>query len=193
MTRQLGAEGAPHGIRANSINSGNIDVPAIARLSAEENLQNAVLAPLLVLTSPIWGRELCLVQPVHHDSGRNAAEPDLIPVGIVVDHLARAALVDFLGGGPDAPAGDLGHPDVEVVDHDRHQGDSGALGPLHDVDPPVLVEAPHGLGVVRKKAGGAPSSRSYQACAAAKSLTGMPAKRSTAISRSSTTAADVLG
>jgi NAD(P)-dependent dehydrogenase (short-subunit alcohol dehydrogenase family) len=48
MTRQLAAEGAPHGIRANSISPGTIATPATARLSADKELLDGILAPLLV-------------------------------------------------------------------------------------------------------------------------------------------------
>jgi NAD(P)-dependent dehydrogenase (short-subunit alcohol dehydrogenase family) len=48
MTRQIAAEGAPHGIRANSISPGTIAIPATARLVADEELLNSILAPLLI-------------------------------------------------------------------------------------------------------------------------------------------------
>jgi NAD(P)-dependent dehydrogenase (short-subunit alcohol dehydrogenase family) len=48
MTRQIAAEGAPHGIRANSISPGTVATAATARLVADEDLLNRILAPLLV-------------------------------------------------------------------------------------------------------------------------------------------------
>ena len=48
MTRQMAAEGAPHGIRANSISPGTVATPATARLVADEQLLNSILAPLLI-------------------------------------------------------------------------------------------------------------------------------------------------
>jgi NAD(P)-dependent dehydrogenase (short-subunit alcohol dehydrogenase family) len=48
MTRQMAAEGAPHGIRANSITPGTIATDATARLTADETLLNSILAPLLI-------------------------------------------------------------------------------------------------------------------------------------------------
>jgi meso-butanediol dehydrogenase/(S,S)-butanediol dehydrogenase/diacetyl reductase len=48
MTRQMAAEGAPHGIRANSISPGTVATPATARLVADEELLNSILAPLLI-------------------------------------------------------------------------------------------------------------------------------------------------
>jgi meso-butanediol dehydrogenase/(S,S)-butanediol dehydrogenase/diacetyl reductase len=48
MTRQLAAEGAPHGIRANSISPGTVATAATARLSADQTLRESILAPLLI-------------------------------------------------------------------------------------------------------------------------------------------------
>jgi meso-butanediol dehydrogenase/(S,S)-butanediol dehydrogenase/diacetyl reductase len=48
MTRQMAAEGAPHGIRANCISPGTIATPATASLSANPDVLNAILAPLLI-------------------------------------------------------------------------------------------------------------------------------------------------
>ena len=48
MTRQISAEGAPHGIRANSISPGTVAVPATARLTADDDLLKSILAPLLI-------------------------------------------------------------------------------------------------------------------------------------------------
>jgi meso-butanediol dehydrogenase/(S,S)-butanediol dehydrogenase/diacetyl reductase len=48
MTRQMAAEGAPHGIRANSISPGTIATPATRGLFAEKDMLTAVLAPLLI-------------------------------------------------------------------------------------------------------------------------------------------------
>jgi NAD(P)-dependent dehydrogenase (short-subunit alcohol dehydrogenase family) len=48
MTRQIAAEGAPHGVRANSISPGTVATPATARLSADQDLLSSILAPLLV-------------------------------------------------------------------------------------------------------------------------------------------------
>jgi len=48
MTRQIAAEGAPHGVRANSISPGTVATPATARLSADKDLLASILAPLLV-------------------------------------------------------------------------------------------------------------------------------------------------
>jgi NAD(P)-dependent dehydrogenase (short-subunit alcohol dehydrogenase family) len=48
MTRQIAAEGALHGIRANSISPGTIATDAANRVSTDEQLLSAVLAPLLV-------------------------------------------------------------------------------------------------------------------------------------------------
>jgi meso-butanediol dehydrogenase/(S,S)-butanediol dehydrogenase/diacetyl reductase len=48
MTRQMAAEGAAHGIRANSISPGTIATPATTELFAEKQMLNAVLAPLLI-------------------------------------------------------------------------------------------------------------------------------------------------
>jgi meso-butanediol dehydrogenase/(S,S)-butanediol dehydrogenase/diacetyl reductase len=48
MTRQMAAEGAPHGIRANSISPGTIATPATRDTFADGDLLAAVLAPLLV-------------------------------------------------------------------------------------------------------------------------------------------------
>jgi meso-butanediol dehydrogenase/(S,S)-butanediol dehydrogenase/diacetyl reductase len=48
MTRQIAAEGAPHGVRANSISPGTVATPATARLSADAELLSSILAPLLV-------------------------------------------------------------------------------------------------------------------------------------------------
>lgn len=48
MTRQLAAEGAPHGIRANSISPGTVATAATARLSADQALRESILAPLLI-------------------------------------------------------------------------------------------------------------------------------------------------
>jgi meso-butanediol dehydrogenase / (S,S)-butanediol dehydrogenase / diacetyl reductase len=48
MTRQMAAEGAPHGIRANCISPGTVATPSTARLLADEELLNTVLAPLLI-------------------------------------------------------------------------------------------------------------------------------------------------
>jgi meso-butanediol dehydrogenase/(S,S)-butanediol dehydrogenase/diacetyl reductase len=48
MTRQMAAEGAPHGIRANSISPGTIATPATADLFTDPDTLNTVLAPLLI-------------------------------------------------------------------------------------------------------------------------------------------------
>lgn len=48
MTRQMAAEGAPHGIRANTISPGTVATPATARLVADEELLKSILAPLLI-------------------------------------------------------------------------------------------------------------------------------------------------
>ncbi|WP_053205670.1 SDR family NAD(P)-dependent oxidoreductase [Jiangella muralis] len=48
MTRQLAAEGAPHGIRANSISPGTVASQATAALFSDPRVLDAVLAPLLV-------------------------------------------------------------------------------------------------------------------------------------------------
>jgi NAD(P)-dependent dehydrogenase (short-subunit alcohol dehydrogenase family) len=48
MTRQMAAEGSPHGIRANSISPGTILTAATAGLAANEEVLNAILAPLLI-------------------------------------------------------------------------------------------------------------------------------------------------
>jgi len=48
MTRRMAAEGAPHGIRANSIRPGTVATPSTARLVADEELLNSILAPLLI-------------------------------------------------------------------------------------------------------------------------------------------------
>jgi meso-butanediol dehydrogenase/(S,S)-butanediol dehydrogenase/diacetyl reductase len=48
MTRQMAAEGSPHGIRANSISPGTILTAATAGLAANEEVRNAILAPLLI-------------------------------------------------------------------------------------------------------------------------------------------------
>ena len=48
MTRQIAAEGAPHGIRANSISPGTVATPATTSRLREDELLSAVLAPLLI-------------------------------------------------------------------------------------------------------------------------------------------------
>jgi meso-butanediol dehydrogenase/(S,S)-butanediol dehydrogenase/diacetyl reductase len=48
MTRQIAAEGAPHGIRANSISPGTVATGATTGVFADEELLNAVLTPLLI-------------------------------------------------------------------------------------------------------------------------------------------------
>src|SRR5918996_6271454 len=48
MTRQMAAEGAPHGIRANSISPGTILTATTAGLAADEEVLNSILAPLLI-------------------------------------------------------------------------------------------------------------------------------------------------
>ena len=48
MTRQMAAEGAPHGIRANCISPGTVATPSTARLVADQELLNTILAPLLI-------------------------------------------------------------------------------------------------------------------------------------------------
>lgn len=48
MTRQMAAEGAPHGIRANCISPGTTATPATTQIWANEEALNAVLAPLLI-------------------------------------------------------------------------------------------------------------------------------------------------
>lgn len=51
MTRQMAAEGAPHGIRANSVSPGTIATHATEHVFADEATRNAVLAPLLIKRS----------------------------------------------------------------------------------------------------------------------------------------------
>ena len=48
MTRQMAAEGASHGIRANSISPGTIATPATADIFAREGMLDTVLTPLLI-------------------------------------------------------------------------------------------------------------------------------------------------
>lgn len=48
MTRQMAVEGAPHGIRANSICPGTVATAATSELLADDSLRDTVLAPLLV-------------------------------------------------------------------------------------------------------------------------------------------------
>jgi meso-butanediol dehydrogenase/(S,S)-butanediol dehydrogenase/diacetyl reductase len=48
MTRQMAAEGAPHGIRANSISPGTIATPATTGIFSNEAVLSAVLEPLLI-------------------------------------------------------------------------------------------------------------------------------------------------
>jgi meso-butanediol dehydrogenase/(S,S)-butanediol dehydrogenase/diacetyl reductase len=48
MTRQMAAEGAPHGIRANSISPGTIATPATADIFARKGMLDTVLTPLLI-------------------------------------------------------------------------------------------------------------------------------------------------
>ncbi len=48
MTRQMAAESAPHGIRANCISLGTVATPATTKLFANEDMLSAVLAPLLI-------------------------------------------------------------------------------------------------------------------------------------------------
>ncbi len=48
MTRQLAAEGAPHGIRANCITPGTVATPATANLTENKAVLATVLAPLLI-------------------------------------------------------------------------------------------------------------------------------------------------
>lgn len=48
MTRQMAAEGAAHGIRANSISPGTIATPATTQIFAERDMLDSVLAPLLI-------------------------------------------------------------------------------------------------------------------------------------------------
>jgi meso-butanediol dehydrogenase/(S,S)-butanediol dehydrogenase/diacetyl reductase len=48
MTRQMAAEGAPHGIRANSISPGTVATAATSPLTSDPDLLRAVLAPLLI-------------------------------------------------------------------------------------------------------------------------------------------------
>jgi meso-butanediol dehydrogenase/(S,S)-butanediol dehydrogenase/diacetyl reductase len=48
MTRQLAAEGAPHGIRAVSISPGGIETPATAEMYADPEIRAAILGSQLV-------------------------------------------------------------------------------------------------------------------------------------------------
>lgn len=48
ITRQLAAEGAPHGIRANSISPGTIATAATAQILSDPATLDAVLQPLLI-------------------------------------------------------------------------------------------------------------------------------------------------
>ncbi len=84
-------------------------------------------------------------------SDRGAAEPDLVPVGIVMRNLAHTVGVGLPLRGLDSPIGDLGNEPIEVVHEEGVHGVTGVLGPLHDVNKPILVKLPHGLRVVRKE------------------------------------------
>jgi meso-butanediol dehydrogenase/(S,S)-butanediol dehydrogenase/diacetyl reductase len=48
MTRQMAAEGAPHGIRANSISPGTVLTAATTGLAADQDVLGAILTPLLI-------------------------------------------------------------------------------------------------------------------------------------------------
>jgi hypothetical protein len=116
-----------------------------------------------LVNNPDWGLQ------GHHvgDSWSewSAAEPDLVPVGIVIRSLAHTVRVGLPFRGLDSPVGYLSNECVEVVDEDGVYCVTGMVGPLLDEHPPMLGKFPHGL-CFAKNAGGEPSSRSYQASAA---------------------------
>ena len=75
---------------------------------------------------------------------RNAAEPDLVSIGITVRRLAHAVRVGFLLNGVESPVGDLCDERIKVMDEERVHGVAGVFRPLHDVHIPVFRKLPHG-------------------------------------------------
>ena len=84
-------------------------------------------------------------------SAWSAAEPDLVPVGIVIRNLAHTVGVGLPLRGLDPPIGDLVNECIEVVDEDGVHGVTGVFGPPHDEHRPMLVKVPYGLCVVRNE------------------------------------------
>ena len=80
-----------------------------------------------------------------------AAEANLVAVGVAVDHLAHTVPVRLLCGRLDSSGRDALDPLIEVVDEERVLCMAGALGPLLDVEVPVLGKLPHRLRRVRKE------------------------------------------
>jgi hypothetical protein len=81
---------------------------------------------------------------------RNAAEPDLVSVGIAVRGLAHAVRVGFPLHGVESPIGYLRDERIEVIDEERVHGVACGFRLLHNVHVPMLRKLPHGLCVMWK-------------------------------------------
>ena len=79
----------------------------------------------------------------------SAAEPNLVPVGIVIRSLAHTVRVGLSLRGLDPPVGYMSNEFVEVVDEDGVHSMTGMFGSLLDEHRPVLGKFPHGLCVAR--------------------------------------------